>query len=136
MVHAGLAPQWDLPLARHCAREFESALRRDPREACSTGCTAIEPDRWDDALRGDERLRFIVNCFTRLRYVDADGRLELRAKGSPKKAQTAVVDSLVRGARGALARTAHRVRSLVDVGILQRCRRRPASTPAASGEAA
>jgi len=47
-----------------------------------------EPSRWNDALAGAERLRFIVNCFTRLRYVDADGRLALRAKGSPNKAQT------------------------------------------------
>ena len=35
-----------------------------------------------------ERLRFIANCFTRLRYVDADGRLMLRVKGSPKKSQS------------------------------------------------
>jgi bis(5'-nucleosyl)-tetraphosphatase (symmetrical) len=46
-----------------------------------------EPDRWHDELRGEERLRFIVNCLTRLRYLDADGRLMLRAKGSPKKMQ-------------------------------------------------
>src|SRR5271168_2590583 len=31
MLHAGLAPQWDLVLARQCAREVENALRRDPR---------------------------------------------------------------------------------------------------------
>ncbi len=36
-------------------------------------------------------MRFIVNCFTRLRYVDAQGRLMLRAKGSPKKMQTAAL---------------------------------------------
>src|SRR5450631_1082049 len=30
MLHAGLAPQWDLALARQCAREFEAALHRDP----------------------------------------------------------------------------------------------------------
>jgi bis(5'-nucleosyl)-tetraphosphatase (symmetrical) len=30
MLHAGLAPQWDLVLARQCAREFEGALQRDP----------------------------------------------------------------------------------------------------------
>jgi bis(5'-nucleosyl)-tetraphosphatase (symmetrical) len=47
-----------------------------------------EPCRWDDTLTGTERLRFIVNCFTRLRYLDADGRLALKVKGSPKKAQT------------------------------------------------
>jgi bis(5'-nucleosyl)-tetraphosphatase (symmetrical) len=31
MIHAGLPPQWDLKMARNCAREFEKALRRDPK---------------------------------------------------------------------------------------------------------
>jgi bis(5'-nucleosyl)-tetraphosphatase (symmetrical) len=87
MLHAGLAPQWGLGLARQCAREFESALRHNPEKLfeCLYG---DQPDSWSDALAGEERLRFIANCFTRLRYVDADGRLMLRAKGSPKKSQT------------------------------------------------
>jgi len=87
MLHAGLAPQWDLALARRCAREFEQALRRDPEKLLDP-LYGDQPDRWDDALGGEQRLRFIVNCFTRLRYVDADGRLMLRVKGSPKKSQT------------------------------------------------
>ena len=86
MLHAGLAPQWSLPLARRCAREVESVLQRDP-ERLFERLYGDEPDRWDDSLQGEARLRFIVNCFTRLRYVDADGRLMLRAKGSPKKNQ-------------------------------------------------
>jgi bis(5'-nucleosyl)-tetraphosphatase (symmetrical) len=36
---------------------------------------------WRDDLTGWERLRFIINCCTRLRYVDRKGRLSLRAKG-------------------------------------------------------
>ena len=87
MVHAGLAPQWDLKLARQCAREVEKSLRRDPGKLFER-LYGDEPDRWDNALEGAERLRFIVNCFTRLRYLDAQGRLALRAKGAPKKAQT------------------------------------------------
>jgi bis(5'-nucleosyl)-tetraphosphatase (symmetrical) len=84
MVHAGLAPQWDLPLARRCAREAEHALQSDPA-AFFDRLYGDLPNRWDPLLEGEERLRFIVNCFTRLRYVDADGRLMLKAKGSPKK---------------------------------------------------
>jgi len=84
MLHAGLAPQWSLPLARRCAREVENALQRDP-ERLFERLYGDQPDRWDDSLAGGERLRFIVNCFTRLRYVDAAGRLMLRVKGSPKK---------------------------------------------------
>jgi bis(5'-nucleosyl)-tetraphosphatase (symmetrical) len=87
MLHAGLAPQWDLRQAQKCAREFEQALRRDP-EKLLRRLYGDQPDRWDDDLKGEERLRFIVNCFTRLRYVDAEGRLALRVKGSPKKPQS------------------------------------------------
>jgi bis(5'-nucleosyl)-tetraphosphatase (symmetrical) len=84
MIHAGLPPQWDLKAARDCAREFEKALRRDPQKLLER-LYGDEPDLWDDDLQGGDRLRFIINCFTRLRYVDAAGRLALRAKGSPKK---------------------------------------------------
>jgi bis(5'-nucleosyl)-tetraphosphatase (symmetrical) len=87
MVHAGLPPQWDRVLARRCAREFETAIRRDPEKLLAR-LYGDQPDRWDESLAGDGRLRFIVNCFTRLRYLDADGRLVLRAKGSPKKLQS------------------------------------------------
>jgi bis(5'-nucleosyl)-tetraphosphatase (symmetrical) len=87
MLHAGLAPQWDLTLARQCAREVENVLQRDPQKLFER-LYGDQPDRWDPALEGEGRLRFIINCFTRLRYVDADGRLALRVKGSPKKSQS------------------------------------------------
>jgi bis(5'-nucleosyl)-tetraphosphatase (symmetrical) len=87
VLHAGLAPQWDMNLARQCAREFESALQRDPTKLFER-LYGDQPDRWDDVHQGAERLRFIANCFTRLRYVDAEGRLLLRVKGSPNKPQT------------------------------------------------
>jgi bis(5'-nucleosyl)-tetraphosphatase (symmetrical) len=82
LLHAGLPPQWDRPTARRCAREFEHALRRDPARLFKT-MYGDKPDRWDGTLEEIERLRFTVNCFTRLRYVDAQGRLALKAKGAP-----------------------------------------------------
>jgi bis(5'-nucleosyl)-tetraphosphatase (symmetrical) len=87
LLHAGLAPQWDLTTAQSCAREVEYALRQAPKRLFEQ-LYGDEPARWDERLAGAARLRFAVNCFTRLRYVDADGRLALRAKGSPKKSQT------------------------------------------------
>jgi bis(5'-nucleosyl)-tetraphosphatase (symmetrical) len=87
MVHAGLPPQWDISLARQCAREFEKALRRDP-EKLFEQLYGDQPDRWEEGLEGAQRLRFIANCFTRLRYLDGEGRLMLRAKGAPKKVQS------------------------------------------------
>jgi bis(5'-nucleosyl)-tetraphosphatase (symmetrical) len=87
MVHAGLAPQWNMAQARSCAQELEQALRRDPVKLFDA-MYGDRPDRWDDALEGAQRLRFIANCLTRMRYVDEDGRLALRVKGAPKKTQT------------------------------------------------
>jgi len=82
MVHAGFPPQWTLAVAQRAARELEDALVRRP-EALFADMYGDQPDRWDDALRGADRLRFIVNCCTRMRYVDRDGRLNLRLKGAP-----------------------------------------------------
>ena len=39
-----------------------------------------EPALWIDGLSGNDRLRFIVNALTRLRIVDADGRMHLKFK--------------------------------------------------------
>ena len=86
LVHGGLSPQWDVPTARGCARELEQALRSQP-EKLFKHMYGDKPDRWNDALEGAGRLRYIVNCFTRLRYVDEQGRLELHVKGAPRKGQ-------------------------------------------------
>ena len=86
LLHAGLPPQWDLATARGCAREVETALRTDP-EKLFEHLYGDSPDLWSPALRGAARLRFSINCLTRLRYVDAEGRLKLRAKQAPAKAK-------------------------------------------------
>jgi bis(5'-nucleosyl)-tetraphosphatase (symmetrical) len=39
-----------------------------------------EPSLWSADLAGTDRLRFTVNAMTRIRFVDADGRLDFRAK--------------------------------------------------------
>lgn len=82
LVHAGLPPQWDMPTSRRCARELEAALARDPVSLVKNMYADL-PDRWDESLIGMKRLRFITNCFTRLRFVDSAGRLRLNIKNSP-----------------------------------------------------
>jgi len=83
MVHAGLPPQWDLATAQACARETEAALRGPDYHEFIRVMYGNQPDHWDDDLAGVDRLRFIVNVFSRLRYCYPDGRLELKAKGAP-----------------------------------------------------
>lgn len=83
LVHAGLPPQWDLALAQTCAHELEAALRGDQHTEFFHHMYGNEPRCWSPDLAGMDRLRFIVNCFTRLRYCDAEGNLDLKAKGAP-----------------------------------------------------
>ena len=92
MIHAGLPPQWDLSTAQSCARELQSTLTDD------ASCRELfahmygdEPSVWSQELTGFERLRFITNCFTRLRFCRADGRLELKHKGTIEEAPRNVV---------------------------------------------
>jgi len=42
-----------------------------------------KPRRWSDDLGNWKRLRFTVNCLTRLRFCDDEGRLALKYKGPP-----------------------------------------------------
>lgn len=80
LIHAGLPPQWTLDQAEACAREVQDALRDDAARLLED-MYGDEPDRWSPGLRGADRLRFTVNCLTRLRFVDRKGRLLLEYKG-------------------------------------------------------
>ena len=42
-----------------------------------------KPERWTEKLRGMDRLRFVINVFTRMRYVGLDGTVDLKQKGAP-----------------------------------------------------
>ncbi len=81
MVHAGLAPQWDLLQALACAREVEAVLRGPDYRDFLHAMYGNLPDRWSPTLKGMDRLRFITNCMTRMRYCLPDGTLGLKEKG-------------------------------------------------------
>ena len=87
MIHAGLPPQWDLAQATACAHEVQSVLRDAPRcRSLLEHMYGDEPRRWSQDLAGWSRLRFIVNCFTRLRMCTAHGDVDSRHKGPPADA--------------------------------------------------
>ena len=92
MIHAGLPPQWDLETAQSCAHELEQALRDDARcLELFTHMYGDRPTRWSEELRGFDRLRFITNCLTRLRFCRSDGTLELKFKGEIDSAPQGVM---------------------------------------------
>ncbi len=83
MVHAGLAPQWDLHQALACASEVHAVLRGPNRGAFFHQMYGDSPRCWSEDLSGWERLRFIVNCFTRMRFCSVAGHIDLEHKGPP-----------------------------------------------------
>jgi len=85
-VHAGVPPQWSLAQTLACSAEVQQRLARDDYREFLEHMYGNKPARWKDALDGDDRLRFIVNAFTRLRVVEDDGRMVLKFKAEAKKA--------------------------------------------------
>ncbi len=83
LIHAGLVPQWNLELALSCAGEFETAIRTSGYKEFFKEMYGNEPLVWADSLSGYERLRFIVNCLTRMRFCDENGRMNLKEAGPP-----------------------------------------------------
>ena len=80
LVHAGVLPQWDAAQTLALAGELERELRGPDWGVLMHNLYGNTPDRWDDSLRGYDRLRVIVNALTRLRFCTADGVMEFATK--------------------------------------------------------
>jgi bis(5'-nucleosyl)-tetraphosphatase (symmetrical) len=86
LVHAGLLPEWTIAKARGLAGEVEERLRGAAYRKLLERMYGDEPDRWNDSLRGVDRLRVIINAMTRLRVCDEKGAMVLKFKGEPGEA--------------------------------------------------
>lgn len=88
LVHAGIHPEWKLSDLFEYSNEFSSQLS-DPSTRINTLSHAYGnfPDIWRSNLIGSDRLRVILNIFTRIRYLKAqDNRLNYFCKTQPKQA--------------------------------------------------
>jgi bis(5'-nucleosyl)-tetraphosphatase (symmetrical) len=83
LVHAGLLPGWDIAQARALAREVEQVLRGPEAAALIGTMYGNEPDSWSDELQGPDRWRCVINALTRMRFCDAQGRMNLELAGPP-----------------------------------------------------
>ena len=85
MVHAGIYPKWSISDALAYANEVETILQGPKSHEYFHHMYGDKPPKWSGKLKGWDRLRFITNVFTRMRYCDNKMRLTLRDKGSPAK---------------------------------------------------
>jgi len=83
LVHAGLPPQWDFKTTQKMALLAEETLKGPNYRTFLKQMYGDKPDLWSANLKGVGKLRYIINCFTRMRYCDAQGRLDFANNGSP-----------------------------------------------------
>lgn len=82
MLHAGVPPQWSEADIQERADELSAALQDHRFDDFLSEMYGNKPNRWSKDLTGHDRLRFIINCFTRMRFCTPDGKLELKQKGA------------------------------------------------------
>jgi bis(5'-nucleosyl)-tetraphosphatase (symmetrical) len=86
MVHAGVLPQWDATMTMELAHELEQALRAPNWKETLAALYGNEPHRWEDNLKGADRLRVIYNALTRIRFCTSEGAMEFANNGGPDAA--------------------------------------------------
>lgn len=91
MVHAGLQPEWQVDEVRDLAHEVETVLAGPHWREFLGVMYGNSPDRWSDSLRGDDRLRCIINVLTRTRYLLPDGRMDFKCTEPPAKAPAGLI---------------------------------------------
>lgn len=89
MTHAGIYPKWSLDQAQTLAAEVSESLQRAWRHnklgAWLERMYGNEPNCWSADLSGPERIRFIINAFTRMRFLDAQQCLNFSVKTAPSE---------------------------------------------------
>lgn len=88
LVHAGILPEWTGQQAEALAAEVAAELRGPHAVSFLNAMYGNDPCRWSPELSGMARLRFVTNALTRLRFVTADGALDM-AESSPPGTQAA-----------------------------------------------
>lgn len=84
LVHAGIDPRWDTKQARESAAEVEKALRGPDFGKFIDNMYGNRPEAWAPDQKRFTRLRTATNVLTRMRFVDAFGRLDFESSGDMK----------------------------------------------------
>ncbi|MCZ2104957.1 MAG: symmetrical bis(5'-nucleosyl)-tetraphosphatase [Comamonadaceae bacterium] len=82
LVHAGVLPQWSREDTLARAAEIHAALDGPHWPDFLQHMYGNAPDRWSATLRGDDRLRVIVNALTRLRFCSPEGAMDFSSNES------------------------------------------------------
>ncbi|WP_423911171.1 symmetrical bis(5'-nucleosyl)-tetraphosphatase [Candidatus Spongiihabitans sp.] len=83
LVHAGVYPGWNRKQLIQYARKVEIKIQGKKYPKFLKKMYGRQPIGWNGKLKGWNRIRFITNTLTRMRYCDARGNLNFTQKGAP-----------------------------------------------------
>lgn len=81
LVHAGIPPQWSINESIQRANEVSVTLRGPHYKDYLAHLFGNQADQWKDTLNSQDRLHYISNAFTRMRFCDVQGTLEFEMTG-------------------------------------------------------
>lgn len=83
MVHAGIIAPWSVVDTLEHAGEVADTLASERAPEFLQAMYGRKPNAWSETLGGMDRLRFIANSLTRIRFCTADGALDFDHKLEP-----------------------------------------------------
>lgn len=83
MSHAGISPEFDLPMAEHYARRLQKRLQSDDYAEWLSQMFGKGLDHLDTNATEIELQRYLLASFIRMRFCYNDARLDYKQKGSP-----------------------------------------------------
>ena len=90
MSHAGLSPQWTIHQAIENAAFAHKKIAGKKREKWLNIMYGEYPNDWHLVETKEQRFRYTVNAFTRMRYCFTDGTLDFACKDKLEKAPSAL----------------------------------------------
>jgi len=80
IVHAGIPPQWSVSDALVHSKEVADIMQGDSWLQLCEHMMGNEPSSWSDELLGFDRMRYVMNALTRMRFCTKSGQLNLMEK--------------------------------------------------------
>ena len=90
MSHAGLSPQWTVKQAVKQAAFAHKKLSGAKRDKWLSVMYGEDPNDWQLVQTKEQRFRYTINAFTRMRYCFNDGTLDFTCKEQIKNAPSAL----------------------------------------------
>lgn len=89
--HAGLNPQWTVKEAKENAKFAENLINSKEQKKWLTTMYGEKPNNWAEVKTIEERFRFTINSFTRMRFCYLNGQLEFSNKQNANNAPSNII---------------------------------------------